>query len=139
MPIKNKKKEVYLGIDYGKSNIGLALGINDFVTPLEIIPAKNEEVAIHKIIRIGLENKVDKFIIGIPLDAEGKETKQSIETRRFGRKLKIMSKRPIIYQNEFGTSKQALKNSIEQGVSQKGRRSIDNLSASIILRSYFYH
>ncbi|MFC1625005.1 Holliday junction resolvase RuvX [Patescibacteria group bacterium] len=126
-----------IGIDYGSSNIGLSLGVNGFVTPLEIIPGKNVETAIYKIIRIALENKVDKFVIGLPLTAEEKETKQSLDTRMFAKKLKVFSKKPVEFQNEFGTSKEALNRAIDLDTPQRKRVTNDHLSASLILRRYY--
>lgn len=134
---KNQKPLKLIGIDYGRTNIGLALGTNGFVLPLEIIPGKNIEEAIHKIIRIAIENKVSKFIVGIPLTAEGKDTPQSLKTRAFVKKLKLLGKKPVGFQNEFGTSKEALGEAITLGTPQSKRRANDHLSAALILKRYY--
>lgn len=126
-----------IGIDYGSTNIGLALGVNGFVTPLEIIPGKNVDEAIYKIIRITLENKVNKFVVGLPLTAEEKDTIQSLDTRKFVKKLKILSKKPVEFQNEFGTSKEALNRAITLGTPQRSRKTNDHLSAALILKRYY--
>lgn len=132
-----RNTKALIGIDYGTSFIGTSLGIEGFVTALENIPSKNLEAAVLRITRIGIENNIKKFVVGIPLDAEGNETKESIEVRRFGNILKRLSKKPVVYWNEFGTSKEALGEAIELGISPKQRRSNDSLAAALILRSYY--
>jgi len=133
----NVDTNILVGIDYGNANIGLALGKNGLVQPLRVISAKNIESAIHEITRIALESKASKFVIGLPLDSKGKETFQSQEVRKFGKKLKLVSKKPIIYLDEHYSSKEALKESISLGISRKKRKSNDHIAAAIILRRYF--
>ena len=134
---KQQKIIRLIGIDYGSSNIGLSLGVNGFVTPLEIIPSKNIEEAIYKITRVALENKVNRFIVGLPLTAEGKDTRQSLDTRNFVKKLKLLSKKPVDFQDEFGTSKEALNRAIDLETPQKKRNTNDHLAATLILRRYY--
>ena len=95
----------FLGIDYGERNIGLALGYNGLVMPLRTVSNKTERDALFEINKVIVENKVGNIVIGIPLTADNKETKESAIVRRFGNNLKTITKRPVIFQNEFGTSK----------------------------------
>ena len=84
MPNKEfSKTGLFLGIDFGKTNIGLAIGRNGLVTPLEILPGKNIENSLNQINRTIIENKVDKIVVGLPLTADGKDTTESLEIRRF--------------------------------------------------------
>lgn len=133
----NTKDELSLGIDYGETNIGLAFGRNGLASPLSIIPAKNEDEALREIARFAIENKVTKIIMGIPLTADGKETAESLKVRRFSKLLKIYLKKPLELVNEHSTSIEALDEAIDIGMSQKGRRKVDNLSAALILTRYF--
>lgn len=133
----NTKDELLLGIDYGETNIGLAFGRNGLASPLSIIPAKNEDEALREIARFAIENKVTKIIMGIPLTADGKETAESLKVRRFSKLLKIYLKKPLELVNEHSTSIEALDEAIDIGMSQKGRRKVDNLSAALILTRYF--
>lgn len=130
-------EKTVIGIDYGKTNIGVALGRNGLVAPLQVIPAKDIQTAINMINRLAIENKVQKFILGLPLTAENKETKQSLETRHFGKLLKVLSKRPVEYVNEFNTSQDAEDEAIETGITQKRRRINDHLAAALILKHYY--
>lgn len=127
----------FLGIDYGERNIGIALGDNGLAMPLKTVSNKTDRDAIFEINKIIIENKVGNIVIGVPLTAEGKETKESLIIRRFAKNLKTISKRPVIFQNEFGTSKNALKEAISLDVPKKRRRGNDHLAASLILKVFF--
>jgi putative Holliday junction resolvase len=131
------KELTILSIDFGKSNIGLALGRNGLVSPLEVISGKNTNTALHKINSVIIENKIDRLVVGLPLTLDEKETKQSLEIRRLAKVLKVTTKRPVDFQNEYSTTKEALRESIDTDVSEKGRRSIDHLAAAFILKSYY--
>ena len=131
------KTELFLGVDFGKTNIGLAIGRDGLVDPLEIIPGKNIENSINQINRTIIENKVDRIVVGLPLTADGKDTPESLEIRRFAKQLKVMTKRPVDFQNEYGTSKAALEEAINFDVPQNRRKTNDHLAAALILKMYF--
>jgi len=129
--------ETLLGIDYGSSKIGLAIGRGGVVAPLRIISGKNAETAIHEIGRLALENKASKIVVGLPITATGKETNQTREVRKFADLLKVLSKVPVVFQNEFGSTTGAFEEAFEKGYSQKGRRLEDHLAAALILKNYY--
>ncbi|NMB91734.1 Holliday junction resolvase RuvX [candidate division WWE3 bacterium] len=138
----NSKKIKYdsatiLGVDYGRANIGLALGRNGLVTPLEVISAKNTNNALIRINRVVIENKVELIILGLPLTMEGKDTAESIEIRRFAKILKTNTKRPVETQNEYGSSARAFEEALDLGISEKHRKTNDHLAAAYILRMYY--
>jgi len=126
-----------LGVDYGKTNIGLALGRNGLTTPLEIIPAKNTENVLIKINRVVIENKIDLIVLGLPLTSDEKDTPESLDARRFIKLLKVNTKRPVEIQNEYGSSIKALEEAVELEVSEKKRKTNDHLAAAYILRLYY--
>jgi putative holliday junction resolvase len=134
---KNVAEDILIGIDYGEEHTGIALGRNSLVTPLLTISNNTPEGTIHEIVRYGIENKVVAFVVGLPLQADNKETKQSLKTRHFSKLLKIVSKKPVYFQNEYGTSMEALEEAIDAGASPKKRSRNDHLSAAIILRHYY--
>ncbi len=126
-----------LGIDYGKSHIGLALGRNGLTTPLEIISAKDINNVFNKINKVIVENKVDLIIVGLPLTLDEKDTPESLDARKFIKLLKVGTKRPVDIQNEYGSSIQALEEAVDLGVPEKRRRTNDHLAAAYILRLYY--
>lgn len=134
---KNTTLPNYLGIDFGETNIGLAIGNNGLTAPLKIISNKTMRDALFEINKVVIENKIGNIVIGIPLTADDKETKESLIVRRFANNLKTVTKRPVIFQNEFGTSKRSLEEAISLDVPKKRRSSNDHLAASLILKTFF--
>lgn len=135
--MKKNENEILLGIDYGEKNIGIAFGNNTFVTPLKIISGKDTNTAIHEISRLVRQNKISKIVIGLPLTADGKETSESIQVRKFSKLLKIFTKKPVDFYNEHSSSVDALRAAISMGMSRKARGTTDHISAAIILKNYY--
>ncbi len=134
---KNTELPNYLGVDFGETNIGLAIGNNGLTAPLKIISNKTARDALFEINKVVIENKIGNIVIGIPLTADNKETKESLLVRRFANNLKTVTKRPVIFQNEFGTSKRSLEEAISLDVPKKRRATNDHLAASLILKTFF--
>lgn len=134
---KSTEQEKLLGVDYGDVNVGLAFGINNLVSPLKVIDGRNSQQAVSEIARLIIENKVDKIVLGLPLNPDGKETDQSRQVRKFGKLLKIKTKKPLHYVNEFRTSQDSVTEAINLGVSKKRRQIVDHLSAALILKEYY--
>ena len=134
---KNPYHQKLLGIDYGETNIGLAFGTNELASPLKIISGKNAESAISEITRYIIDNKVDKVLMGLPITPDGKETMMSKKVRRFAKLLKLRSKKPLEFVNEYRTSEESVTEAVKLGISKKRRRKIDHLSAALIIKEYY--
>lgn len=134
---KIKPQDTLIGIDYGERKTGLSLGKNSLVTPLHTLMDLKDETLIHEIIKTAMENMAAAFVLGIPLQADGKETRQSLKVRTFGKLLKVMSRKPVFMQNEFGSTEDSIKEAIESGVPQNRRPKNDHLAAALILRSFY--
>lgn len=132
-----KKEDCLIGIDYGSKNIGVALGKNALVAPIKIIDAKDLRTAVGSLIRLSIENKSAGFVIGLPMNVDGKETKKSLEVRRFAKLLKMTSKKQVFFQNEYATTIGAEEEMIELEISQRKRRMKDHYSAALILKQYY--
>ncbi len=132
-----KREDCLIGIDYGSKNVGVALGKNALVAPIKIIDAKNPRVAIDSLIRLSIENRSAGFVIGLPVGGEGKETKKSLEVRRFAKLLKVASKKQVFFQNEYATTIEAGEEMIGLEISQRKRRMKDHYSAALILKHYY--
>lgn len=131
------KDDLALGIDYGSSNVGIAIGREGNVIPLTVIPAKDPAQVSKEISRIVHENKIKTVVLGLPLTLDNKETKKSLEVRRFAKTLRILLKMPVEFVNEHSTSIDSIQRSIELGMPQSSRKKIDHLSAALILKAYF--
>ena len=134
---KNPYNEKLLGIDYGETNIGLAFGINELVSPLKIVSGKNSENAISEITRYIIDNKVDKVLMGLPITPDGKETMMSRKVRRFAKLLKMRAKKPLEFVNEYRTTEESITEAVNLGISKKRRQKIDHLSAALIIKEYY--
>jgi putative Holliday junction resolvase len=134
---KIKPQDILIGIDYGETRTGLSLGKSSLVTPLHTLKDLTDQTLIHEIIKIAMENKAAAFVLGVPLQADGKETKQSLVVRTFGKLLKVMSKKPVFMQNEFGSTAESIKEAVWNGVPQGRRSKNDHLAAALILRDFY--
>jgi putative Holliday junction resolvase len=130
-------KETLIGIDYGEAKTGIALGRNYLVDPLQTFKNLSDETLIHEIIKTAVENRVSAFVLGIPLQADGKETGQSLKVRGFAKLLKILTKKPVFMQNEFGTTEESIREAISNGVPQSKRTKNDHLAAAMILKDFY--
>jgi putative Holliday junction resolvase len=114
-----------LGIDYGRSKIGLALGVGNFAEPLKVIHVNSFEDAVQKIEEEIEKEKPDKVIVGNSEGEMGEESK------------KFAGALGAITFDETLTSHDAQKLSIEAGVSQKKRHEMeDAYAASLMLQNY---
>lgn len=136
MKESNTNKDIILGIDYGDAKIGIAIGRNGLVMPLEKINNTDEMQSINRITRIIYENKINLIIMGIPLSIEQKETYQSKKVRRFSKLLKTISKKRIIFVNEYQSTKESIQEGISKNMLNK-KSSDDSLAAALILKRYY--
>jgi len=129
--------EIILGVDYGERTVGLALGRNGLVAPLKNIQGNHGLTAINEISKTALINKCAKIVVGLPLNTAGRETALSRKVRHFVKLMRVYIKIPITFQDEFSTSKEALKEAVYGDLSKKRRKEIDHYSAALILKNYY--
>jgi len=114
-----------LGIDYGRSKIGVALGVNSFAEPLKVIRVDSFEDAVSKVRKEIEIEKPSRVVVGIS------EGEMAEESKKFAEKLGAVTF------DETLTSKDAQKLSIEAGISRTKRHQMeDAYAASLILQGY---
>jgi putative holliday junction resolvase len=113
-----------LGIDWGKSKIGLAIAEAGLAEPYRIIENGKWELEIKQICE---ENKIEKIIIGISEAQSGRDAKD------FGVKLNALTEIPVEYFDETLTTHDALVR-MKEGKSRKQNE--DSIAAAIILQNY---
>ncbi|MCR8540121.1 MAG: Holliday junction resolvase RuvX [Prochlorococcus marinus CUG1439] len=131
---KPKPKPI-LSLDVGIKRIGLA-----YCDPLcitsNILPAvkrfeNNKEL---KIIRNHIyEFNLTGFIVGLPLDEEGKMTSQAIDCKNYGQLLSNELRLPFSYVNEHSSTWES---SNKFGIKKDKSGLIDSFSAKIILEQW---
>lgn len=125
---------MYLGLDFGKKRIGIAVG--------EKIAFSrgfydNDNELLNKIVKLIRDEEITVVVIGLPVKDSGAEGELAEEIRHFGQKLSANTSAEMVYENEADTSfasNQELKNA---GVDIKSsKKEVDGLAAEKILQQY---
>jgi len=115
----------YLGIDYGRRKIGLAVSDGKLAEPLKVIRYKDLIVSIEQIKNVIKREKIEKVVVGMS------EGDMAEESKRFAKMLNAE-----MY-DETLTSIDAITLSIQGGVKRKKRREMeDAYAATIMLQNY---
>lgn len=139
-----EKQQIYLGIDFGMRNIGVAVGesITSTVTPLAIINAKHGEPDWQKLEALVQKWHPKALVVGMPqaVDENGPEL-QTIakKVEAFIEELKKHFSIPIYTVNEALTTK-AARELIYDEFGYKGltKKPVDSLAAKIILETWMH-
>ena len=131
---KPKSKSI-LSLDVGTKRIGLAYCDSLFIT-INILPAVKREKNQKELITI--KNHINKynikgFIVGLPLDDEGKMTTQALDCESYGKYLCNELKLPFSFVNEHSSTWESTN---RFGVKKDKSGLIDSLSAKIILEQW---
>lgn len=124
-----------MALDIGTKRIGIAL--SDFLHILanghSCVERNSESADIIK--KIAAENKVEKIIIGVPLNMDGTKGSQADDCIDFSKN--FQDDFEIIYEDERLTSEQAEENLREKKINfRKNKSLVDIESACIILEQY---
>lgn len=125
-----------MALDVGTKRIGIAL--SDFLLMLanghSYIPREPEDKAIEAIYKIAKENRVEKIVVGVPLNMDGTKGFQAENCIEFASKLKGYE---IIFEDERLTSDTAEENLRAKKIDfRKDKGLVDIESACIILEQY---
>ncbi|MFC1888079.1 Holliday junction resolvase RuvX [Candidatus Cloacimonadota bacterium] len=127
-----------LGIDYGSVRIGLALSdpLKIISRPYKVILNRGEET-FQELEEIVSLNKVEKIILGLPLDKDGSDSEKTLEVRRFAEELSAALEIEVVLWDERYTSSKANSWLKEMGIDyRKSKTVIDKIAASIILKDF---
>lgn len=115
----------YLGIDYGRRKIGVAISFGKLSEPLQVIRYKDYSKMIEHVKRIIERQKIDKVIVGVS------EGEMAEESKEFAKEFNAETF------DETLSSHDAQVMSIQSGMGRKKRREMeDAFAASIMLQSY---
>ena len=127
-----------IGIDYGLSKVGLSISdpLKIISIPLTVIKYKNSQELLNKLKEIAIENDVDSFVIGYPLNMNNKKNKMTELVDIFFEELKNM-KFKVFLQDERLSSESAKKIMHEQNIKTgENKEQIDLIASTIILQSF---
>ncbi len=127
------------GIDYGSVRIGIALADTEvrIASPYENYTRRSPALDAEYFCRLAREARVTRFIVGLPIHLDGRESPKSTEARRFGKWLGEITTRPVEFFDERFTTTEAQSLLATTGLSQKQRKArLDKLAAQIMLSAY---
>lgn len=132
-------KQKYLGIDYGKTRIGLAISdaLLSMAHPLQTLSSKPFEKAIEQLCDIIQKETVTDLVIGLPKrsDATASEAEQWV--RSFAEVLKQKVDLPIHFVDERYSTVIAHQFLSSSGLKTKKHRSVvDQVAAQVILQDF---
>lgn len=127
---------VYLGIDYGKKNIGIAIGDDEtsIATPYRVM--SNDDSVLKKLGEIIKDEGVSACIVGHPQSLDGHESAQTRVSVDFAHALEnAYPQIAVLLFNEQMTSQEAHKHFASVKMS-KHPSSKDDIAAQILLQAY---
>ncbi|MEI6498572.1 MAG: Holliday junction resolvase RuvX [bacterium] len=126
---------MYLGIDFGKKRIGLALGVLMPHVAGVIDGELSSEIILGKILKICQENEVEKIIIGLPIRSQGEEGTLAGTIREFAADVAEFCQLPVYFEPEQYTSSEAERILVE--TDNRGDKSrIDEMAAVLLLEQF---
>jgi putative Holliday junction resolvase len=146
------KRRGVLGIDYGRSRIGLAIADARAALPrpLETLQRVNRNEDMRRLREIVREHEVGQIVVGLPLRLDGTRGEMAEEAARFGERVRKQLGIPVEMVDERLTSWEAERLLEEQsGRSLRdtsahpstkrktpAKASVDALAAAVILKEY---
>lgn len=128
------KYRMILGIDYGRSKIGIALG-EKIALSRGFLP--NDSEIIDKIANIIRDDQVDLVVIGWPVRDSGASGTLSAEIKRFAAKIKAECNVNIKFITENSTTFEANEKLKSANINIKSsKQQVDGLAAAVILQQY---
>jgi putative holliday junction resolvase len=127
------------GIDYGTVRIGIATADTEtrIASPLDNYTRRNAPLDGEYFKRLAKEERIAKFIVGLPVHLDGRESQKSNEARQFGQWLTALTGVPVEYFDERFTSSEAEQHLLDAGFTKDQRkRRLDKLAAQIMLTAY---
>ncbi len=129
-----------LAFDFGEKRIGVAVGdlAVRIAHPLATIAAEDNDTRFAEIAKLVAEWRPARFVVGLPMHADGAEHEVSRLARRFARRLEGRFGVPAVLVDERLTSRAAEARLRESGV--RGRavdEALDAAAAREILEAWF--
>jgi len=128
------------GVDYGRKRIGIAVcdAARIIASPLPFHAVVADEAAEAAFFRrlVALEEIVG-FVVGLPVHADGSDSRMSVEVERFGSWLAATTGRPVVFHDERYTSIEAAGKLAGLGLSRgKKKARTDSIAAQILLTAW---
>ncbi len=132
----------YLALDVGERRVGLALSdeTGTIARSLTVIQRASRAEDYARLRDLAQAYGVETLVVGLPLDAEGREGPQARRIRRYGRRVAEALALPVVFWDESSSTVRAQEAMIEAGRSRRARRNrLDAVAAAAILQDYLDH
>lgn len=127
------------GIDYGTVRIGVAtadLAVS-IAGPYETYTRRSPKLDAEHFLQLAREERIGRFVVGLPVHTSGHESQKSLEARTFGAWLHETTGVPVEFFDERYTSAEAEALLLDAGLTKKRRKErLDQLAAQIMLTAY---
>ena len=131
--------QILVGLDVGYKTIGIAVSDRSFTiaTPINTVNRQGTNKDLSKINEYLNEYKIGGFIIGLPINLDGKENEQTIKIRKFSNKLQLFFSVPAEFWDERYSSDIIFKEMRRSDFSStKIKKKLDQQTAAYILQGY---
>jgi len=128
----------YIGIDFGLSKVGLAISdpLKIISMPLKVLRYKNSKNLIENLQAVALENNVNTFVVGYPLNMNNKKNDMTLLVDKFKDELTALGFK-VFLQDERLSSESAKKIMHEQNIKTgNNKEKIDLIASTIILQTF---
>jgi len=136
--LRIKKHQCLLGLDIGSKSIGIARSDTNLkiATPALLIKRTKFTNDANDLVEIISEENAGALVVGLPLEMNGKEGKQSQSTRTFIDNFLKIKEIPVVFWDERLSTKIINRLMIEEAdlSRRKRKKSIDKLAATYILQ-----
>lgn len=133
------KSNKIMGIDYGIRRIGIAFSdlSATIATGYEVYQSHGRENDIKYLCNLAENMQVKKVVFGLPLNADGSESEQTLVTKDFAQSFSDASQIPIDFEDERFSSLEAEEILKRSKLSwQERKKLLDKVAAEVILQNY---
>jgi putative Holliday junction resolvase len=128
------------GIDYGRKRIGIAICDAERIiaSPLPFHMPSGDDAAEAAFYRtLAAAEDIVGFVVGLPVHADGSDSRMSVEVERFGAWLATATGLPVTFHDERYTSVEAAGKLAGLGLSRgKKKARTDSIAAQILLTAW---
>jgi len=128
------------GVDYGRRRIGVAICDTHRIlsSPLCVRQTTGDKTADGAFFRkLVAEEVIVGFVVGLPIHADGTDSRMSVEVERFGAWLTAETRLPVVFHDERYSSREATGLLAGSGLT-RGRKKerTDAIAAQVVLSSW---
>jgi putative pre-16S rRNA nuclease len=148
----DERRRYILGVDYGKTRIGLAIADDDrrLPRPLGTLTRVNRNEDMRRLREIVGDHHVMQVVVGLPLRLDGTRGEMAEEAERFARRIAKQIGVPVeliderltsweaerLLEEQSGRTLHVAKTSYKRGKPASAKPSVDAVAAAVILQEY---